>query len=94
MYKFSYLNSLDWGHASGVRSLALAPMNRGPKYIGVLTIVISELELIDVQRKIFATDFMECTDNAALYNAPESFNGIGMNVPMHIFAFTVMYEIQ
>ena len=62
------------------------------KYIWILAIIVTELELINIERKILATNFMERPDNAALHQRPESLYGVRVNVAMHVFAFTVMYH--
>src|ERR1700730_2505595 len=49
------------------------------KNIRILPIVISELELGDIERHIFAAHFVECADYAALEDRPEAFDGLGVN---------------
>lgn len=54
--------------------------------IRVCPIVISELELVDIQREILRTDFVERADDAALHDGPEAFDGVCVNVAMHVLA--------
>ena len=53
--------------------------NRRSKNIAVEAIVISELKLRDVQRQIFAADLVITAHDAALEDAPEAFNRIGVD---------------
>ena len=43
--------------------------------------VISELKLRDIERKIFAPDFVEGAHDAALQAASEAFDRVGMDAP-------------
>jgi hypothetical protein len=56
-----------------------ASLDRRSENIGVLPIVISELELGDIERHIFAAHFVECADNAAFEDRPEAFDGLSMD---------------
>lgn len=47
--------------------------------VRVLSIVVAELEFRDIQRKIFAADFVIGADSAALNQAPEAFDGVGVD---------------
>jgi hypothetical protein len=57
----------------------LAPRNRRSEDIGVEPIVVPELKLRDVQRQIFAADFVEASDNSAFEDRPETFNRVGVD---------------
>src|SRR6185437_12063388 len=57
----------------------LASRNRRSKNVVIEPIVVSELKFSDVQRKVFLADFVEAADDAALKDAPESFNRVGVN---------------
>lgn len=59
--------------------LASACCYRGPEDIGIVPVVVTELKLRDVQRHVFAADPVECADHAALEDAPEAFNRIGVD---------------
>jgi hypothetical protein len=54
--------------------------------IGVLSVVVPELKFRDVEREIFAAHLMEAPDNAALEDAPEAFNRVGVDCADHVFA--------
>jgi len=45
----------------------------------IFSIIVSKLELCDVQMQIFLADLMERPDNAALQDRPEALDCIGMN---------------
>jgi hypothetical protein len=57
--------------------------------IRIHAVVIPELELINVKRKILARYLMERTHDAALHDRPESFDGVGMNCAMHVLPLTM-----
>ena len=67
----------------------LASANSRTKYVRVVAIVVPELEFINIQRKIFLTDLMECTHYTALEYRPKAFNGVGMNRACDILPMTV-----
>lgn len=52
--------------------------------VRVFTIVIPELELVNVELEIFLANLMERSDNAALNHRPEPLDGVGMNCAVHI----------
>jgi hypothetical protein len=54
----------------------LASLNRCPEDVGVLPIVIPELELGDIQVQILFADLVERPDDAALQNRPKAFDGL------------------
>jgi hypothetical protein len=56
-----------------------ASFDRRSEDVSVLPIVITELELCNIKRHIFAAHFVECADHAALEDRPESFDGLGMD---------------
>jgi hypothetical protein len=51
----------------------------GSENIDVLAVVMPELKLCDVKRQIFAADLVIGADNAALQDAPEALNRVGMD---------------
>ena len=65
---------------------SLAALNRRSENIVIEPIVVAELKLRDVQRHVFGADLVEAANDAALEDAPEAFNRIGMdrtdNVPL------------
>jgi len=56
-----------------------ASLNRRSKDVRVLPIVITELELGNIQRHIFSAHFVKRTDHAALEDRPEAFDGLSMD---------------
>ena len=58
---------------------SLAPANNRIENIRVLAVVVAELKLRDVQRKIFRTNFVERADHAALEDRPEALNRVRVN---------------
>ena len=57
----------------------LAPLNRLSEDIRVLPVIITELELGNIERHIFAAHFVERPDYAALEDRPEAFDGLSVN---------------
>src|ERR1700730_9711080 len=54
--------------------------------VNVLPVVVSELELSNIQRHIFAAHFVECADYAALENRPEAFDGLRVDCADDVLA--------
>src|SRR5690348_15651010 len=76
------LTEIQQGH---LQSFAwLASSNRGPEYVRVLSVVVPELELCDVEREVLLINLVIRPDDAALQDAPESFNRIRVNGPHYI----------
>src|SRR5437016_1659301 len=73
-----------------MRPESLARLDRRAEDVCVAAIVVSELELFDVQRQVFRADLVERADYSALNHAPEAFDGICVNVAMHIFTIPVI----
>jgi len=69
---------------------ASASFNRRSKNIVVEPIVISELKLRDVQRQIFAADLVIAAHDPAFEDAPEAFDGLGVNCTDNVLAFVVI----
>ena len=67
-----------------------ARLNCCAEDVRVHSVVIPELELIDVKMQIFLADLVEGSDDPALHDGPEAFDGVGMNGPTDIFAASVM----
>src|SRR6266567_2337344 len=55
-----------------------ASADRRSEDVRVLPVVVTELELGNVQRKIFLADLVEGADHAAFDDRPEAFNGVGV----------------
>ena len=62
----------------GFAALSASP-DRRSENVRVLPIVISELELGNVQRHIFAAHFVEGADHATLEDRPETLDGLSVN---------------
>jgi hypothetical protein len=69
-----------------------ASLNRRSKNVHVLPIVISELELGDIKRHIFAAHFVKCADHAALEDRPKAFNGLSVDCADNILTFGVVND--
>ncbi len=57
-----------------------------PENIHVLQIIITELELGNIERHIFAAHFVECADHATLEDRPEAFDGLSVDCANDILA--------
>ena len=62
-----------------IRYFMLASADRRSENVGVMPIIITELKLGDIQRQIFAADFVVTANNAALQDRPKAFDCIGVN---------------
>jgi hypothetical protein len=49
------------------------------KDIGIISIVVSELKLGDVERHVPGRNLMECADHATFEDRAEAFDGIGVD---------------
>lgn len=68
---------------------ASAACYRRPEHAGVEAVVVPELKFRDVQRQIFGADLVERADHAALEDAPETFNRVGVNRANNVFVICV-----
>jgi hypothetical protein len=55
------------------------------KNVGILSIVVAELKLIQVQRQIFLADVVIGADDATLEQRPEAFDVVRMHFAAHVF---------
>ena len=53
--------------------------------VHVLSVVVTELELGNVERHILGADLVERADHAALHQGPETLNRVGMDGTDNIF---------
>ena len=60
--------------------------------VRVLAMVIAELKFSEVQRKILLRNMVKASHDAALQQAPERFNIIGMNLAANVFALPVSHN--
>jgi hypothetical protein len=65
-------------------------LDRRSENVCVLPVVITELELGNIQRHIFAAHFVERSDYAAFEDRPEAFDGLSMDCSDDILAFGVV----
>lgn len=70
--------------------LLTARRNHRAKGVRVLAIVVTEAELIQVERQIIGAHVVIGADDSALQERPETLNIIGVDLPAHIFALTVI----
>ena len=63
---------------------------RRPEHVGITTVVVAELKFSDVQSHIFRADLVERADYAALENAPEAFNRVGVDCADNVFVLAVI----
>src|SRR6266436_6893678 len=56
-----------------------ASRNRRSEDVCVLAIIVAELELGNIQRKVLFADLVEGADAAALNQRPKTFNRVGMD---------------
>lgn len=71
-----------------------ASRNRRSENVIVEAVVIFELTFCDVERKIFGTDFVVAAYDAALEDAPETFNGIRVNGTDYILLGCVVHRLM
>jgi len=58
--------------------------------VRVLSVVVAELKLRDVQRQVLGADLVEGADHAALEDRPEALDGVGVDRADDIFALAVV----
>jgi hypothetical protein len=56
-----------------------ASLNRRSENVVVRAIIVPELELRNVKMQVFLAHVVESADDAALEDAPEAFNRVGVN---------------
>ena len=71
-----------------------ARLDRGTENVCIHAIVVSELELSDVERKIRFADLVERTHHAALDDRPEAFNRVCMDRASNIFVAAVVDDAE
>jgi hypothetical protein len=60
------------------------------KDVRIVPIIVAEFELINVERKIFARNFMERSYNSPFDQRPEALYGLSMDIAVNVFAFPMM----
>lgn len=66
---------------------------RRSENIGVLAAIIPELKFGDVKRQVLLADLVIAADDAALEDAPEALNRVGMDSPDDVFASGVLNDL-
>jgi hypothetical protein len=59
-------------------------LDNGPENVVVKAIIIAELELHNVKMQVFLADVVGCADDAALDDASESLNRVGVHCANNI----------
>jgi hypothetical protein len=67
---------------------------RGPEYVGVISVIVSELEFSDVQMQILFADLMEGANDAALQDRPEAFDGLRVNSADDVLMRSVVWSLN
>ena len=70
----------------------LIPAYRLPEDIRVVAVIIAELEFGDVERQVLSGYFMECTNDTALEDRPETFNRIRVDRTNDVLALAVVND--
>ena len=71
-------------------SVRLASLNRRSENVIVKPIIVPELELRNVKMQVFLADIVEGTDDAALDDAPEALNRVGVDGTYNILALSMV----
>src|SRR5437899_538455 len=64
----------------------LTSLNRRSEDVCVFAVIVAELELSDIERKVLFADLVEGADAAALNQRPEAFNRVGMDRADNVIA--------
>src|SRR5262249_46810025 len=72
---------------------ASAPSYGLSENIGVMPMVVAELKFRNVQRHVFGAHLVECADDAALEQRPETLNRVGVNGTHNVFLFRVIHDL-
>ena len=75
-----------------IKNTHLARTDCRAKNILVLLIVITKLEFIHIEQKVMTAELIEGPDYATLHDAPEAFEGVGMNCADHVFPLAMVHE--
>src|ERR1700730_8870010 len=70
----------------------LISLDRCSENVRVLPVVVTELELGDVERHVFTAHFVERADNAALEDRPEAFDGLSMDCADDVLASSMVHS--
>jgi hypothetical protein len=78
---------------STATTFASASRNRRSENVRVLAIVIAELELCNIEGKIFAADLVIAADHAALEDRPKALNRVGVNCANNVLTGSVIDDL-
>jgi hypothetical protein len=70
-----------------------ARADRRAEDVRVVPVVITELELRDVEREVLGADLVESTDHAALQDRPKAFDGLGVDRTDDVLAVGVVNAV-
>jgi hypothetical protein len=70
----------------------LTSIDRRSENICVLPVIITELELGNIERHVFAAHFVKCSDHAAFEDRPKAFDGLSMNCADDILSSSVVND--
>jgi hypothetical protein len=76
--------------ASDLVSAACYPR---PEHVGIAAVIVAELKFGNVERHIFLAHLVECADNAAFEDRPETFNRGGVNCTNNILVRLVLNRL-
>src|SRR5437016_7511175 len=75
-----------------IRIMKLAIPHRCSENVSVVSVIIPELKFSDVQMHVLAAHLMECADNAALEDRPETLNRLSVDRANYILALGMINE--
>src|ERR1700731_788149 len=64
---------------------ASAACYRDVENVGIMPVIVAELEFRDVERHVFLADLVEAADDPALENRPEAFDGLSVDGSDNVF---------
>ena len=81
-----------YGSFCGAENEPPASLNRRSENIWAMPVIISELELGNIERKVLFVDLVECADAARLDQRPEPFDGLSVDGANNILLFGVVND--
>src|SRR5437773_4832526 len=70
--------------------LSTARRYEGAEHVGVVAVVVSEAELVEVERQVVLAHLVVGAHHAALQERPERLDVVGVDVAAHVLARTVV----
>jgi hypothetical protein len=71
---------------------ASASADRRAEDVRIKAVIVAELELSNIQRKVLFTDFVECADAPAFDQRPKTLNRVGVHRADNILAFGMVND--